>query len=649
METRRVALVRYRGADGGSYVGSGLLVSDRTVLTAGHVADGFQHECSGVEWNRRVKTIERSQDSVVDVAVLRLAEPVEGVAPLGLARVDLTKVGHITNCVAVGFPRWKNGPPRLAAQVDGTVPTAEGLRSEADRGLAQGYLTLVGNRQPGTPAIPVGDHALDDAVPTSAWGGMSGAVVVSRDLAFGVVRSHNIAEGGQSLTITPLSAIFQLPAADAGRLWAALGVLDPFTLQVLQVDLADSAGERLVPDSGGSSRNAILVTRVLDPPHGEGVISTNVWLGASGRIPVIVDAVKVTHKPGPDLSMSTGALLPDATYSFAFQQGSSAVHALQPALALNPADEEEVWFTLGLAPDGTFTSTGGRVVVELQYHSLTGFHGVLPLREHHPSHSWLAALLNTDIEHEGCVLDADGVQIGYLSREDASAGVAFIALSEVVRPISEYAVECSGPLPPATAPFALPPARQRLNARIFELDAVHAICDELPEGRDWAYDLAAGLPDARCTTALIEQLDRRETFDLAMSALATRHHLSPDPTLADALLNIHEPTDIEALNWSQTGEPFLALATYPAGQWWAALLAFAQRDVHRAFLALYARRASLVDAQADALEELCWQNIATENPSIAALRYLIWRERPVNQIEDRLLARNRHLLPLVQD
>ncbi len=93
---------------------------------------------------------------------------------------------------------------------------------------------------------------------------------------------------------------------------------------------------------------------------------------------------------------------------------------------------------------------------------------------------------------------------------------------------------------------------------------------------------------------------------------------------------------------------------YPAGQWWTALLALARRDVHQAFLALYASRASLADAQADALEELCWQDIATEhpgysNPSTAALRYLIWRERPVNQIEDKLLARYRHLLPLVQE
>lgn len=588
---------------------------------------------------------------MVDVAVLRLAESVEGVAPLGLARIDLTKVGHITNCVAVGFPRWKNGPPRLTAQVDGTVPTAEGLRSEADRGLAQGYLTLVGNRQPGTPAIPVGDHALDDAVPTSAWGGMSGAVVVSHGLAFGVIRSHNIAEGGQSLTITPLSAIDQLPRADAGRLWAALGVRDPLTLPVLQVDLAESAGERTVPDSGGSSRNAILVTRVLDPPVGEGVISTSVWLAASGRIPVIVDAVKVAHTAGPELSISTGALLPDATYSFAFQYGSSAVHALQPALALNPADEEEVWLTLGLAPDGTFPSTGGIVRVELQYHSLTGFHGVLPLREHNPSHSWLAELLDTDIEHDGCVLNADGVQIGYLSREDASAGVAFTPLSWVVRPIRDSELERSGPLPSATAPVALTPAWQRLNARVSELDAVQAICDELPRGRDWAYDLAAGLPDARCATALIEQLGRRETLLPAMLALTTRHQLSPDPTLADALVSIHEPTDIYAVAWSA---PFLALAMYPAGQWWTALFAFAQRDVHWALLALYARRASLVDAQADALEELCWKDIATEhpgysNPSTAALRYLIWRERPVNQIEDKLLARYRHLLPLVQE
>ena len=51
-----------------------------------------------------------------------------------------------------------------------------------------------------------------------------GAVVVAGGLVVGVVRSHNLAEGGRSLTITPVTAIEQLPAQDAVDLWGALGV-----------------------------------------------------------------------------------------------------------------------------------------------------------------------------------------------------------------------------------------------------------------------------------------------------------------------------------------------------------------------------------------------------------------------------------------
>ena len=70
------------------------------------------------------------------------------------------------------------------------MPTAEGLESTADAGLRAGWLTLIGDRIPGAPEIPVG--ALSETVP-SPWGGMSGAVVVAGDLVVGVVRSHNLA------------------------------------------------------------------------------------------------------------------------------------------------------------------------------------------------------------------------------------------------------------------------------------------------------------------------------------------------------------------------------------------------------------------------------------------------------------------------
>jgi hypothetical protein len=119
---------------------------------------------------------------------------------------------------------------RRSAQVEGWLPTAEGLESTADAGLHAGWLTLVGDRIPAAPDIPVGP--LSETAP-SPWGGMSGAVVVAGDLVVGVVRSHNLAAGGQSLTVTPVTAVDQLPGENRQRFWDTLGVADPGSLPVL--------------------------------------------------------------------------------------------------------------------------------------------------------------------------------------------------------------------------------------------------------------------------------------------------------------------------------------------------------------------------------------------------------------------------------
>ena len=119
------------------------------------------------------------------------------------------------------------------------MPTAEGLESTADSGLRAGWLTLVGYRIPGAPDIPAG--TLSETAP-SPWGGMSGAVVVAGDLVIGVVRSHNLAAGGQSLTVTPLTAIDSLPAGLRRQFWQALGVTYPDRLPLLPDTAATSPG-----------------------------------------------------------------------------------------------------------------------------------------------------------------------------------------------------------------------------------------------------------------------------------------------------------------------------------------------------------------------------------------------------------------------
>lgn len=232
METDRVALIRYIAPDGTPSVGSGLLVGESAVLTADHVADGQGHrvECAGK--SRDISRVLRSGAPDVDLAVLTISEPVSEIGWLSCARIDRSLVGRVEGCVAVGFPRWKkDGDQRRSAQVEGVVPTAEGLEPTADAGLRAGFLTLVGNRIPEAPRVPAG--ALSEGKRATPWGGMSGAGVVAGNVVIGVVRSHNLAAGGQSLTVTPLTAIDGLPEESRRRLWEALGVADPAGLPTL--------------------------------------------------------------------------------------------------------------------------------------------------------------------------------------------------------------------------------------------------------------------------------------------------------------------------------------------------------------------------------------------------------------------------------
>lgn len=227
VETSRIALIRFAAPDGTLCVGSGLLINDQVILTADHVADGSGHRVDIRGRSHDVSHVFRSGSSTVDLAVLRLKEAIAGVTPLRCARVDQDRVGQIASCAAVGFPRWKrDGEKRRSAQVDGTIPNGEGLEPTPDQGLKLGFLTLVGNRKP-SRAIKQGP--ITEAGTTTPWGGMSGAVVIAEgSLVIGVVRSVNLAADGQSLTVTPLTAIDDLPDDRRRKeFWAALGVNSP--------------------------------------------------------------------------------------------------------------------------------------------------------------------------------------------------------------------------------------------------------------------------------------------------------------------------------------------------------------------------------------------------------------------------------------
>ena len=259
VETGRVVLIRYTAPGGTRCVGSGLLIDERWVLTADHIAEGSGHRVECDRGVAAVAEVVRSGTPEVDLAVLRVGEPFAGLVRLGCARVDRSRVDRVSGCAAVGFPRWrKDGDLRRSAQVEGWLPTAEGLESTADAGLRAGWLTLIGDRIPGAPEIPVG--ALSETVP-SPWGGMSGAVVVAGDLVVGVVRSHNLAAGGQSLTVTPVTAVDQLPGETREKVWDALGIRDPGLLPVLPDTAAIS------PTPGYRRRGTAHPTPATSPPR----------------------------------------------------------------------------------------------------------------------------------------------------------------------------------------------------------------------------------------------------------------------------------------------------------------------------------------------------------------------------------------------
>ena len=72
VETGRVALIRYTAPDGARCVGSGLLVDERWVLTADHVAQGSGHRVECDRGAAAVAEAVRSGTSEVDLALLRV-------------------------------------------------------------------------------------------------------------------------------------------------------------------------------------------------------------------------------------------------------------------------------------------------------------------------------------------------------------------------------------------------------------------------------------------------------------------------------------------------------------------------------------------------------------------------------------------------
>jgi hypothetical protein len=116
--------------------------------------------------------------------------------------------------------------------------------------------------------------------------------------------------------------------------------------------------------------DAIYIVRIIDPPNGEQSRKSTIYISAKGSKTYIIDSVSIVHISGiyQTIFDASGSPKPDADYVFPYRYRSSETYPMNPALVINPNDNHEISFTLGLYPQGIFNSIGGHVQVTLNYH-----------------------------------------------------------------------------------------------------------------------------------------------------------------------------------------------------------------------------------------------------------------------------------------
>jgi hypothetical protein len=217
-------------------VGSGYLIGPRLVLTAAHMVD-YRRDRDDDE-QLLVRTIAGElvparvllvgdEPSRIDLALLEISDPSFGehLPPVRFAQINRDNPVPVANCWAVGFPRFDDGSLDLPGdrgrdtwQITGQIAPTSGLR----RG---GLLSL---QVTSAPSATLTD---------SAWEGMSGGVVFAADAdggeqaPIGVISAYR-PEGGLALTVVPITAVAELPAAR--EWWQRLGVQGPDALPMLR-------------------------------------------------------------------------------------------------------------------------------------------------------------------------------------------------------------------------------------------------------------------------------------------------------------------------------------------------------------------------------------------------------------------------------
>ncbi|MCW3848090.1 serine protease [Sphingomonas sp. LB-2] len=193
MNPERVVDIWFR--DGSNRFGSGYLLTDRLILTAGHVADNSAHGDPCII--RRWKRVDAELDAALlwrsqyhDAALIRLDTPVAvdlGASPV-FGRVS---GGHASagtfDCASVGFPRANRN--RQNERIDKHVV------GQATYAFRSGKFDVFS-----TNARPVD---VED------WAGFSGAAVFRQELLFALIVSVPEAWGGESLTAVAVEPLFE--------------------------------------------------------------------------------------------------------------------------------------------------------------------------------------------------------------------------------------------------------------------------------------------------------------------------------------------------------------------------------------------------------------------------------------------------------
>ena len=166
------------------------------------------------------------------------------------------------------------------------------------------------------------------------------------------------------------------PVRDDGpEVDAAAGPATPVRDGGPEVDAA--AGPATPARDAGPELGSLLLTRLEHSEDtvggllGEGKSRTRAWLRATGDVPFVVTGITITHRPGFAESVQSGAIMPDAKYSYGFEYDSEVTRMLDPPLRVDPGDRP-VMFELFLTPMNFFPTVGGAVSVVLSYHADNG-------------------------------------------------------------------------------------------------------------------------------------------------------------------------------------------------------------------------------------------------------------------------------------